>query len=167
MKWYVHYYFTTYIESLRKFIYYKIYDSLIKNLKFQSESPITSEVNGLGFYLLCSLGFVFYALVEFAVIIALKRRYMRRKMVPSNLNKQKRSKISGLIPESQKHDSFGGLMKQLQNEMQESNAKEGFYFRNMDDDLEFLLKIDHHSFFGYFIAYGLFNCIYWIDMLLY
>ena len=50
--------------------------------QFQSESPTLSGVNGLGIYLLCSLGLVFFALIEFAMIITLKRKKEGQKVSP-------------------------------------------------------------------------------------
>ena len=41
-----------------------------------------SEVDGLGFYLLCCLGFVFSALVEFTIITMLKQKKRTKRLFP-------------------------------------------------------------------------------------
>lgn len=47
---------------------------LIPSLNFQSESPSTSKMNNLGFYLLVSLFFVVAALMEFALVLLVQRK---------------------------------------------------------------------------------------------
>ena len=76
-------------------------------------------------------------------------------------------KIKRKIHASQKHDALASVIKRLENEKQGFNAKKEVESSIGDKESEFFDKIDYQSFIVCFIAYGLFNCIYWIYMLLY
>ena len=113
-----------------------------------------------------SLGFVFSALVEFTVIIMLKRRAMR--MVISSGLKQllKKRKIADVANELK---SVEGLK-----DVAEANCK-GSKFgltatdtnkpQGEDQDLEMLRKIDFISSIAYLLGYIFFNICYWAKML--
>ena len=123
----------------------------LASFQFQSENPTLSGVNGLGIYLLCSLGLVFFALIEFAMIITLKRRKEGQKVSP-----QKDRKI---------RKTSKKLVQQLQIVKKLSDAEEGKDKKKGDLETELFQKIDYRSFIGYFVIYLLFNFFYWIDMI--
>ena len=109
-----------------------------------------SGVNGLGIYLLCSLGLVFFALIEFAMIITLKRKKENEKESPK---KNKKHKKTGKK-----------LIQQLKTAKKVSDAKEKDS-KKVNAETELFQKIDYRSFIGYLAIYLLFNLFYWIDML--
>ena len=121
----------------------------------------------MGIYLLCSLGFVFYGLIELAAIIALKRRNMKKKIRPREGNGRKFNKISFQNKESRRFGALNRDIKQGKITKHMLDTTEPNSFEKMDTELELLRNIDYHSVLGYFITYALFNCFYWIDMFFY
>ena len=92
---------------------------------------------------------------------------MGRKRVPDEGKKHKFNKMGRKMFRAKRYDSLSHAIKQLKIEKQVSGGKSKIDFGMINEESEFLQKIDHHSFIGCFFAYGLFNCIYWIDMLFY
>ena len=123
----------------------------LASFQFQSESPTLSGVNGLGIYLLCSLGLVFFALIEFAMIITLKRKKEGLKISPKKDRKIRKT--------SKK------LVRQLKIVKNLCDTEEGQDKKKGDSETELFQKIDYRSFIGYFVIYLLFNFFYWIDMI--
>ena len=123
-----------------------------------------SEVNGLGIYLLFSLGFVFSALIEFAIIISLKRRAMNRKLTSDEDKKPKLNKVFDANQEIRKFQMAMEKFELAKNSHDANKEKDQTLMKN---DFEFLQRVDFHSLIAYLIAYVSFNVIYWIDMLFY
>ena len=123
-----------------------------------------SEVNGLGIYLLFSLGFVFSALIEFAIIISLKRSAMNRKLTS---DEDKKPKSNQVFDANQEIRKFETAMKKFEFAKNTHDANKEKDQTLMKNDFEILERVDFHSLIAYLIAYILFNAIYWIDMLFY
>ena len=121
-----------------------------------------SEVNGLGIYLLSSLGFVFAALIEFAMIVIIHHKKKNRKITrpnkigfqSSNLNSRYR-KIALL-----KNGKGKYKMPKVVDEDRDKNQ-----LQIEKDEMELSRKVDFAGFLVYVIGYVLFNIFYWIDML--
>ena len=113
-----------------------------------------------------SLGFVFSALVEFTVIIMLKRMKMRKVMSKGTKQICKQRKIADVANQSKPSESL--------NEVAEANCK-GSKFRmaandaskSQEEELDMIIlrKIDFFCFFAYLLGYILFNICYWSKML--
>ena len=124
-----------------------------------------SDVNGLGVYLLCSLGFVFSALVEFTIIITIKRRTMNRRMSRNTNPKSWTRKIIDADREGKKRESFYAATAKYKR----SKAGQGLHDDDKstmeETDMALLRKIDFASFLAYLSGYILFNCCYWVNMI--
>ena len=125
-----------------------------------------AKVDGLGFYLLVCLGFVFGALVEFTIITMLKQKRASHKVSPSS------SKAS----EHEKTVEFGSRIRKLSalkaaaapyrkaiHEQKEISTNDNGQME--EADINFLREIDFNSFITYLIGFILFNCFYWIEMI--
>ena len=97
----------------------------------------------------------------------MKRRALGKKNPPQKRNRRKFNKIRGQSQSSRKFEELDCKIKELKMKRNLSNQDEITHFEESAVELELLQKIDYHSFVGYIVAYGLFNCIYWIDMLCY
>ena len=106
-------------------------------------------------------------MIEFAIIIALKRGARNTKISPKEETKTKGNPMSDPNHEYLKFNALSGKLKQLKIEKQVSVADEGKENDKSDGDSLLFKKIDFHSFIVYFVGYCLFNFCYWIDMLLY
>ena len=124
-----------------------------------------SEVDGLGSYLLCCLGFVFGALVEFTIITMLKQKRTSNKVTSSatkSIKPKDKMKI-GIQP-----GKFAALKaaaapykRSIQLQINNTGNKDAME----EVDLAFLRKIDFNSFIAYLIGFILFNSFYWVDMI--
>ena len=126
----------------------------------QGESPTKSKINALGIYLLCSLGFVVSALIEFAIIVLLKR-----KSVTTN------NKVGSKILPKRKIDA-GAILRQrirrtkkwkyeLEKAQSLNHRNDSSTMSNDDGMSALLIAIDFTSFWTFIFLYILFNCIYW------
>ena len=115
--------------------------------------------------MLCSLGFVFSALVEFTVIIMLKRR-MRRDMDNGAKQVSRKRKGTDIANESK---SFECL-----NDAAEASCKTSKFGLASNDankpkgeelDMVMLRRIDFICFFAYLFGYIFFNIYYWAEMM--
>ena len=124
-----------------------------------------SDVDGLGSYLLCCLGFVFGALVEFTIITMLKQKRTSHKDSSSAIKsiKPKDKMKIGIQP-----GKFAALKaaaapykRSIQLQINNIGNNDGME----EVDLAFLRKIDFNSFIAYLIGFILFNSLYWVDMI--
>ena len=116
----------------------------------------------MGLYLLCSLGFVFSALIEFAILITLKRREMNYKIEATD---NKKWKINQVSHDSKKFKRLSHKIRQLKMAKKSSDTRGGTDSDKPLLESSFLQKIDYHSLVAYFIGYCFFNFCYWINML--
>ena len=121
----------------------------------------------MGIYLLCSLGFVFYALIEFIILLTIEQRDMDQKASQSNGKKRRSKNISDEHHEFKRFKTLNSKVEQLKIETHSSDAHKTNESNEAAVEVRLAQKIDHRSFIGYFVAYGLFNFFYWIDMLFY
>ena len=106
-------------------------------------------------------------MIEFAVIIVLKRGARNTKISPNEETKKETHPINDQNPERLKFNALSGKIKQLKVDKQLSGIKEEKENEKSNGDSQLFKKIDFHSFIAYFVGYCLFNFFYWIDMLLY
>jgi len=104
-------------------------------------------------------------LIEFTIIITLKRRAMNRKIRPLEDQKRLIRQTRNQNHEAKKFGVLNAKVKQLKIEKEFTDGDEEEW-NKMVVELPLLKKIDYHSFIGYFLGYCLFNFFYWIDMLL-
>ena len=90
---------------------------------------------------------------------------MNQSMRPREDKKRRVNQIIDQNQESRRFDALTSAIRRRKIEKQFLDAPEDTGFGKMDAELELLRRIDYHSFLGYFIAYALFNCCYWIEML--
>ena len=124
-----------------------------------------SDVNGLGVYLLCSLGFVFSALVEFTIIITLKRRAMNRKVGMKSKQQIKTRRITDAGRECKNLDTFNVTTAKYKRSKSEQRSDAENKSMVEEVDMALLRKIDIISFLVYLSGYILFNCYYWVNMI--
>ena len=110
---------------------------------------------------------MFGALIEFAVIIVLKRGGRNTKISPNEDTKKKVHPINDRNQNRQKFNALSVKIKQLKIDKLLSDIKEEKENEKSNGDSQLFKKIDFHSFIAYFVGYCLFNFFYWIDMLLY
>ena len=113
--------------------------------------------------MLSSLGFVFAALIEFAVIIVLHHKTRK----PKAKCAQKKKLILKKIYESRSRHQKVAAFKNEKNKMTGTNEADHDEknLSNPEEDRKLARKIDIISFIAYVIGYLLFNLFYWIDML--
>ena len=108
-----------------------------------------SELNALGMYLLVCLGFVFFALIEFSLVMFRNRSF-------SGCQKRKRTTIV------EKRNKVGVLTRiDLKAEYQP--------IRKANEEIEKIMKsadkTDTIAFWAYLLLFILFNCFYWSHFL--
>ena len=142
-----------------------------------------SVVNGLGVYLISSLGFVFAAMVEFAIVITLKRVAMNKKKIAHFVQEVKQrmsrdsckdiSETKQKIKKSKIMDADQDLSKRVAFNVADEKCKGAELGRGSDGkkplledepDMALLRKIDIVSFFAYLLGYILFNIFYWLHI---
>ena len=109
---------------------------------FQSDSPSASGFNQLGIYLLVCLGFVVAAVLEFALIILIKRR--------ASLKINLKDKEVRKVKEMRNHKKICPASKNTDQEA----TKPKFYVPPIH-------VIDVVSFWVHFSSFLIFNIIYW------
>ena len=92
---------------------------------------------------------------------------MNKKIRPLKGKKQRNGTISIKHKEVQKFKALSNKVEQLKHNKQFSDMNEFGDLDELQFEFTLLQKIDYHSFIGSFVAYGLFNFFYWIDMLFY
>ena len=138
-------------------------------LHFQTLSPSEDMLSLLGFYLLASLVFVFFQMLEFAFVLVLKELY-DPKLVKTNNDKdesESRKVISKQAIEMQittgKVLPFKEMNRDLDmkgvTELRENTVR--VKKSNFFEKLPLTRKIDSLAFIIYHFAYFLFNMIYW------
>ena len=115
-------------------------------------------IDALGIYLLSSLGFVVSALVEFAVVVWIKRKSVtsNSKVRPTMLTRKKKQANAML---QHKNQRFKVSLKDDTAKDQQLNNS--FQRRNEDEMAAFLLTIDYKAFWALLFLYFMFNCFYW------
>ena len=125
-----------------------------------------SKVDGLGFYLLVCLGFVFGALVEFTIITMLKQKRASHKVSPSSSKASEHEKTVEFGSRTGKFAALKAAAAPYKRAIDVQKKISGNENGEMEEaDINFLRKIDFNSFITYLIGFILFNCFYWIDMI--
>ena len=125
-----------------------------------------SKVDGLGFYLLVCLGFVFGALVEFTIITMLKQKRASHKVSPSSSKASENEKMVEFGSRTGKFSALKAAAAPYKKAIDVQKKISGNDNGEMEEaDINFLRKIDFNSFITYLIGFILFNCFYWIDMI--
>ena len=120
---------------------------------FQTESPSEIDLDALGIYLLVSLFFVAVTLIEFAIILMLKRsieKNSREKQVHSGLTPRPRHKVGTM-------NRFGNMEG---NRHLGSDRDEGIK-RDVIAADDYISRIDNVTFIVFLFSYCTFNAVYW------
>ena len=135
----------------------------------QSESPSQSDLNALGIYLLCSLSFVFGALVEFAVVIVINQMAKQKDGISGNKLDAPQAQ-----PWKHFHNGLRSRMTQfrLRKKIMQKRCidsefkKETTTMQQSNNTWESILpeskKIDFAAFWLYLFLYFSFNIAYWV-----
>ena len=125
----------------------------------QSESPSGSKLNALGKYLLCSLVFVVFALIEFAVVVVLKRRLDGGASVVDKLT------TGG--PHITRVNPQGGYMEKSEPSINEKLGNIIFVQKNCGSlkSTQTTDNVDNVALILFFASYLIFNCVYWVEYL--
>ena len=126
-------------------------------IMFQSESPTESDVNGLGIYLITSLGFVFGTLIEFAVIISLRRKSKGNRIGSISISNEDSKELN--VSENRV-----SMLRKLKSIAAQYKRNDYDDFEEDVENVKFLRKIDFNCFFVFISGYILFNCVYWAAM---
>ena len=97
----------------------------------------------------------------------MKRRALMKKTRPLEGRRIKVSKFLDRNHDAKKFDAIGNKVNEIKIAKRVSDDYDDNEMNEKVVEFPLLQKIDHHSFVCYFVAYGLFNFIYWIDMLSY
>ena len=136
---------------------------------FQADSPSGDELSLLGAYLLISLVFVFFTVVEFALILILKEvyEYGSPETGRTNNNSSSEKVISKHLTGQQIPVGQESQLEEIIDDLTRGGVAERRItllhiigpklFRN----LPLMRKIDFSAFFIYHFTYVLFNFIYW------
>ena len=115
--------------------------------------------------MLASLGFVFSALVEFTIIIALKRRAVNKMVRTATKPSSWKKKIMDANQGSGIHGKLNAATAKYQGSMFGQELDDDDKFAVEEADMALLRKIDFISFLAYLSGYILFNFYYWVDMI--
>ena len=127
----------------------------------QSDSPPATHLNALGIHLLVSLFFVSTTLVEFAVVVVLKRRLDGGASVAQNLTPGGQHITKG-------SPQFGGYVDKSE---ESSNEKLGNVILAQKKNcggiksIQTTDNVDNIAMILFFFSYLIFNCVYWVEHL--
>ena len=118
-------------------------------------------IDALGIYLLCSLGFVVSALVEFAVVVWIKRKSVtsNSKVRPTMLTRKKKQANAMLQHKNQ--TIWATLKDDTEKDQPLNNGNISVQMLTEHEMAAFLLAIDYKAFWALLFLYFMFNCLYW------
>jgi len=118
-------------------------------------------LNALGIYLLGSLGFVVVALIEFSIIIFMRRASdkLKNKVQCTSMMKKKMLKKTLL---KKKKEKYTNGLSEIHNQIDDKRSKAlSENDRNKDAASQCIDKIDFISFWLFLAAFLIFNTAYW------
>ena len=132
----------------------------------QSESPSTTKLNDLGVYLLVSLFFVVFAMLEFAVVLLVQRDQDHKRN--SFISQEKINIQSAFTKKADTNTTINGMagndndtVKDIQRDNITKNKGVGKVFRLHSVQLS-TDNIDTMAFILYVVIYIIFNLFYWM-----
>ena len=137
-----------------------------KSYLLQSESPSTTKLNDLGMYLLVSLFFVVFAMLEFAVVLLVQRDQDHKRN--SFISQEKINIQSAFTKKADTNTTINGMVgndndtvKDIQRDNITKNKSIGKVFRLHSVQLS-TDNIDTMAFILYVVIYIIFNLFYWM-----
>ena len=133
---------------------------------FQSESPSTTKLNDLGVYLLVSLFFVVFAMLEFAVVLLVQRDQDSKRN--SFISQEKSNIETAFTKKGTTNTTINEMIgnginevedKQKDNSTKNKNTRKIFRLHSLQLSTD---NIDMMAFILYVAFYIIFNLFYWM-----